>query len=182
LPQPVCWTVKPPPNEPDFANLALAPSAHEILRFDESIAGRWSTTNGLNWQMTFLRWSPGGIAARLARNHTPQDCLSAIGATVSGPQFLSATVSGVELPFQRYQVAGQQGVVYVFFCLWEDRGAQRTFGREWLTYRNRLEAVLAGRRNSGSRSLELVLWGADNEQSAQEQFEALLKQIVRFQS
>jgi exosortase len=182
LPQPVCWTVKPPPNEPDFANLALAPSAHEILRFDESIAGRWSTTNGLNWQMTFLRWSPGGIAARLARNHTPQDCLSAIGATVSGPQFLSATVSDMELPFQRYQVAGQRGVVYVFFCLWEDRGAQRTFGREWLTYRNRLAAVLAGRRNSGSRSLELVLWGADNEQSAQEQFEALLKQIVRLQS
>lgn len=59
---------------------------------------------------------------------------------------------------------------------------QRTFAQEWLTYGKRIEAVLVGRRNCGMRSLELVLWGAENEELAREQFRVLLEQIVRRES
>ena len=57
--------------------------------------------------------------------------------------------------------------MHIFYCLWEDRGTEQDLRPTDLTLRNRLEPVLAGRRNRGQRSLEVALWGIDDDQEAE---------------
>ena len=49
--------------------------------------------------------------------------------------------------------------MHVFYCLWDDRTEAQGFSTTMLTYGNRLGPVLAGRRNSGQRSLEVAVSG-----------------------
>jgi len=71
------------------------------------------------------------------------------------------------------------GLVRVFYCLWEDRSADRNFDAAWLGARERLHAVLHGQRNSGQRSLELAVWGVPTQEEAEAAFSRVLNRILR---
>lgn len=179
LPGPVTWHIAPPTQLPGFHSLKMAPVTRRILRVDEATNVSWVDENNFRWQALFLHWKPGGAAARLARNHTPADCLPAAGKEVLEQSALRlVSVKGLDLPFRTYRARDENGAVRVFYCLWEDRSWCRTFDAAWLSYRQRLAAVLKGQRNSGQRSLELAVWGTATQQEAEAALEPVLGQLI----
>ena len=174
------WRISPPKQRLGYCENGFRPQTRQFLRFDEGLDATWRDDTGLRWQLIFLRWNPGRVAAHLAKNHTPDDCLTASGHEIlerSDPRRFS--VYGLDLPFRSYVVRGELGLARVFYCLWQDRAMQRPFDAEWLTYSNRLRAVLRGERNCGQRSLELVLRGARNEHEAEDALRCLLPEIIQ---
>ena len=179
LPAASTWRVELPRDQPGFRELPLVPDNRQFLRFDEGLNATWCIDGGLRCQAIFLRWNPGKVSALLARNHTPADCLRAAGLEVASETVLdSVSVRGLELSFRSYITQSEVGPLYLFYCLWQDHGARTTTNSEKLSYRNRLAAAMAGKRNSGQRSLELAFWGAENETIAQHALQSVLEQIV----
>jgi hypothetical protein len=108
-------------------------------------------------------------------------------------------VKGLQLPFRSYPATSepnadfQRGVglragsnaepastrLYVFYCLWDDRAAEQSFGATSLTYANRLAPVLAGRRNTGQRSLEVAVWGMESAAAAEAALRRELAAIMK---
>jgi hypothetical protein len=48
-----------------------------------------------------------------------------------------------------------------------------------MTYANRFAPVLAGRRNSGQRSLEIALWGIADQNEADAAFTRELEKLIK---
>jgi hypothetical protein len=77
-------------------------------------------------------------------------------------------------------VASDSGrLLHVFYCLWEDRTADQTFAATGLTWWNRFEPVLSGRRNLGQRSIELAVWGINDPVEAETAVRAQLEKLIR---
>ena len=178
-PESVKWTVQLPRDNPTFRAVALPSKTMRMLRYDEAKNGLWQEPGGTRWQAIFLRWDPGRIAVHLAKSHTPEVCLTAAGNNpVPDPELNWIEVHGLDLPFQSYRVFEQGHAVHVYYCLWEDRAINQAFKTERLTYGNRLGPVLAGRRNSGQRSLEIALWGVDDPQAAEAALKRQLEKLI----
>jgi len=174
------WTVTWPTNNPSFHELPISDRTRHFLRYDEGSNSEWIGADGLRRQVIFLRWIPGKIAVHLARGHTPQVCLPATGRQIlstSEVQLLNA--AGVALPFRHYVVNDGGRPMHVFYCLWEDRGAEQDLRPTDLTLRNRLEPVLSGRRNLGQRSLEIAIWGTNDAKEAEESLVQELKELIK---
>jgi exosortase len=175
LPKSISWTMEWPWRNPTLSKLPLAQVAKQLLRYNQASSAAWREDDGTQWQMTYLRWLPGRTAVYLAKSHTPEICMPAAGHPVRiipGLDYLS--VHGLSLPFRTYSFEERGETYYVFYCLWEDRARDQSFQTTSLTYGNRLDPVLEGRRNLGQRSLEIVVSGyADVEQAK----EALVRQL-----
>lgn len=179
LPPAITWRIKPPRQQAQLRVLDISDEARRLLRYDQAINLGWTDDHGLDWQAIFLRWNPGGAAGRLARNHTPGDCLAAIGArplTDGREQIIS--VRGLPLPFRTYLARTERGLARIYYCLWEDRSPNRTFEPAYSTYAARFASVRAGIRNSGQRSLELAVWNAVSDKEAEESVQTVLATII----
>jgi exosortase len=180
LPAPVTWHIDVPTEGGQFTAVELPTQTRRMLRSDDAVDVGWTDRSGLQWQAIFLRWNPGGAAGRLARNHTPADCLPASGnRLVEQPGIRMLSVSGLELPFRSYLAQTRQGLARIYYCLWEDRSPSREFEAIHSTYTARFAAVRAGIRNSGQRSLELAVWNALSDEEADAALERELRRIVR---
>jgi hypothetical protein len=177
---PLVWKLDWPRAQSRFHELQFSASARRFLRFDEGSNATWLTDDGLRWQAMFLCWKRNCPAGHLAGNHTPEDCLVAGGYELAGESCsFNACVNGLELAFNRYTASDGVAPVFVFYCLWDDGAGAKGVPASRLTYCNRLSSVLAGRRSAGQRSLEMILWGAANEQEAQSAFEVAVRQLIR---
>jgi len=180
LPASAAWSVNVPRDASAFRELPIAEKARQILRYDEGLNVSWQDEAGLRWQMIFLRWLPGRTAVHLARNHTPEICLTAAGGKLEASSDLKPfPTHGLELPFRTYTLRDQGRSVYVFYSLWDDRATVQQFETMSLTYANRLGPVLAGQRNRGQRSLELVLWGMADATEAEAALRQQLQKLIR---
>ena len=180
LPKSVIWTVDWPRRNPTFVDLPLPERTKQLLRYDEAGSGAWREADGSQWQMIYLQWLPGRIAVQLAKSHTPEVCLPAAGHSVqvnSGLHYLS--LHGLRLPFRTYVIQDGGAPSYVFYCLWEDRARDQSFQTTELTYGNRLKPVLEGRRNVGQRSLEVVVQGTSDLESAERELAMQLDKMVK---
>lgn len=154
------WSVAWPTNNPSFKKLSFAERTRRILRYDEGRDFAWGNPDGTRWQVFYLRWKAGRTALHLARNHTPEVCLTATGRKVTSESKIEwFDVHGLQMPFRQYEVTDPQAPLHVFYCLWNDRANEQGFETMALTYGNRLGAVLAGLRNPGQRSIEISVWG-----------------------
>ncbi|HYG36430.1 MAG TPA: exosortase/archaeosortase family protein [Clostridia bacterium] len=182
LPQTISWRVDLPTTNATFKVMPFSDKARQYLRFDEGLNGVWREDDGTDWQAIFLRWNPGRIAVHLAKNHTPESCLTAAGnELLSQSEICTIPVRGVHLPFRCYVMEDQRGIAHVFYCLWEDRASTQDFHTMSLTYVNRLEPVLAGRRNCGQRSLEIAVWGFEDAQEAEAAFRRQLTRLIKLE-
>jgi hypothetical protein len=180
LPPPLTWGVKLPESNSTFREIGIAPNAHRILRCSQGSNSSWHDSDGTAWQVIFLEWDPGRSAARLARNHTPEVCLTSAGRRVlAQTEVRHYEAGGLSLPVRSYTVTDPGGLIYVFYCLWDDRVGTRDFGTELLDYGNRLRPVLAGRRNSGQRSLEVAIAGVGDQAQAEGLFARKLSELVQ---
>jgi len=88
-------------------------------------------------------------------------------------------VHGLQLPFRSYVVKDENGPLHVFYCLWEDRADAQSFRTTRMSYANRLAPVLAGRRNSGQRSLEVAISGFADQQEAELALASELQKLIK---
>jgi exosortase len=174
------WQVEFPRREVSFKSLNLPPAAREILRFNEGESGQWRNADGTRWQMIYLRWQPGRVAAALARNHTPEICLPAAGKNLRDISDLPRVeAAGLSLPFRCYTTEQNGRPLFVFYSLWEDGNAEQRLMTQLLTRRARFEAVRDRRRNPGQRVLQFGLWGARDAAHAEELLRAELPKLLR---
>ncbi|MEI8287865.1 MAG: archaeosortase/exosortase family protein [Verrucomicrobiota bacterium] len=178
LPAAVQWQVKWPTDNLTFKERDIAPNSRRILRFDDGRNAAWQA-DGFSWQAIFLQWNPGSVAARLTANHTPEVCLTATGHRITGQSGLQTLIArGLQLPFYFYQLGDTAQPVFVCYCLWEDQSRRREFSTAYLNWGSRFAPVLAGQRNSGQRSIEIVIAGVSDFAAAQTAVQKLLEQII----
>jgi exosortase len=177
MPAPVTWDINWPLNL-TMRELPIAPETRQILRYDEAASRAWQADDH-SWQVVYLRWNPGSVATRLTYNHTPEVCLTASGHRIAEQsEPMTLTARGLEFSFRFYRLGDTPQPVFVGYCLWEDRAVSHVFNTAALGWGNRLGPVLEGQRNTGQRSIELVLTGVNDFSSARDAVEKLLNNIV----
>ena len=90
-------------------------------------------------------------------------------------------INGVELPLRAYIFRAREGLIYVFYCLWEQRpdtDAQQSTAVE-LTMGRRIEAVRKGVRNAGQQAIEVVVSNVAGPEQAQAAVQRFLEQTIQ---
>lgn len=183
LPAPLTWSAVVPPQTAALDQKPLSAKAKQSLRFDSGRDITWHDAAGRRWQAIFLYWAPGRVASRLANDHTPAICLSASGRSLLATTNLNiVSVAGLQVQVHFYAATDHRfGKVHVLYCIRGDRSVDEYHSTPRSIWHQRLAPVLAGRRNSGQRSLELAVWGIDDETEAREQLIQQMQRIVRIE-
>ncbi len=171
------WTVQWPADQKGFRDVAFSDVTRNILRYTEARSAVWTDAGGLRWAMALLTWAPGRTSVQLARSHGPEICLPASGAVMTadlGPRPLR--IKGIDLPAHAYTFRARDQVLYVYYCLWEQRpdadGVQSA--AQDLTVARRLDDIRKGRRNAGQQAIEVAV----SDVAGPEQAEAAVKQFL----
>jgi exosortase len=175
------WSVTWPMHAPNFKSMPVAEQAQELLRYNEGGGGAWTTIDGHQWGMYFFRWLPGRTAGLFIKNHRPDICLPASGMKqIGSEQRKLFTVNGVPLPIRSYLFDNNGTPLYVYYCYWDGTvPSAATINQENWTASGRLQAVRDGRREVGAQMLELVAWGYEQDQAAEQAVRNQLENIIR---
>jgi hypothetical protein len=169
------WSVNFPTNNPTYVDLPLTTEAHQLLRFDQGQQGQWQEPDGAVWQVFYFNWQPGRVAGYLAKRHTPDICMTAVGySQLSGPELTVLDVHGVQLPMRHYVFGSSSGPLQVYQCHWEAGMGQDTYTADESSRWNLIRGIWAGRGNQGQKVLEVVISGMDNPELARQ---ALVRQL-----
>ena len=171
------WTVNWPTEQTGFRDVEFGDATRNILKYTDARSAVWTDAEGLRWAMVLLRWAPGRTSVQLARAHGPEVCLPAGGAVMTadlGPRPMR--IKGVDLPTRAYIFRARDQILYVFYCLWEQRPDTDGQQSVWadLTIARRLEAVRKGVRNAGQQAIEVAV----SDVAGPEQAEAAVKRFL----
>jgi len=176
------WSVAWPTSERDYRREAISATIETLLRYNEGGAATWRSADDRRWMMYYFRWLPGRTAALFVKNHRPEICLPASGLTmedVSGVRLVA--LNGVKLPIRSYRFNDGGRPLHVFYCYWDGRSSYEddtvAASEDW-TVRGRLRAAWQGKRELGTRMLELVVWGQNSDADARAALERELGKIV----
>jgi exosortase len=175
------WAATWPSQATNWKSEPIAESAQELLRYNEGGGGTWTGDDGHKWTMFFFRWLPGRTAGLFIKNHRPDICLPATGMTQrGGTQSKILTVNDVALPIRFYVFESSGQSFHVFYCYWDGTPAEPGMPdyENW-TPRGRLDAVRKRKRDVGTQMLEIVGWGYDNDEKAEQAALEQLSKIVR---
>ena len=177
------WAVLWPDSESNYKSVPIAPEAETLLQYNEGGGASWEGNDGHQWLMFFFRWFPGRTAARFVKVHRPDICLPASGRTMERDNGLRMiTVNGVNLPIRSYRFEDHGSPLHVFYCYWDARSsyenAASAIMEDW-SFRGRLRAALQGRREIGAQILEIVVWGYEDDQEANDALARELGRVVR---
>ncbi len=154
------WAVNFPANDPTYQAIEMTPEEHELLQFDSGEKGQWQEPDGSIWQAFYFNWLPGRVAGYLAKRHTPDICLTAIGLKmVAGPKLYVMNVHGIDLPMRAYTFDTAAGPLQVFQCHWEAGLGRESFTANESSRLNLIRGIWAGRGNQGQKVLEIVITG-----------------------
>lgn len=169
-----------------FKEAPIPDPVKQILRFSKG--DHWiksSETEGL-WMVWFVEWEPGRSSVQLARSHSPEICLEAVGLEKkSGPEIRGVKLNDkTVLPFRVYTFRGVYREYLVYFCLWEDQPAS---GRnpipeitDGLSRKSRIQAVLNGERHNGQRMLQIVVTKGSEDENLEEKVDRLVREHVQW--
>jgi exosortase len=183
------WTVSWPAPAAGFVRQDLSDDVLSILRCDRGDSGVWRRPDGSVWTMYFIKWGSGRMAAKLARGHTPDVCMTGNGFRMVADLGLAViTLPNIKLPFETYQFEANGKPWFVFFCLDEERvsmpaslsSARNDYISE-LEPRNRLRAVRDGKRFYGQQVFEIAISGYDSAKTALAALEKALPDLVNVQ-
>jgi exosortase len=174
------WSVTWPLQAQNWKQVPVAESAQELLRYNEGGGGMWTGNDGHNWAMYFFRWLPGRTAGLFIKNHRPDICLPASGMKLrGGVQNKMLTVNGVALPIRSYVFENGGQLLHVFYCYWDGTPPEAgMLDQEDWTAAGRLDAVRRGKRDIGTQMLEIVAWGYDHDEAAEQAAVEQLSKIV----
>jgi exosortase len=177
------WSITWPQAQPAYNNVAIAPEAKQLLRFDEGGGATWETNEGRRWMMYFFRWLPGHTAALFVKIHRPDICLPASGLSLTSDKGIRLLrINGVNLPVRSYRFEQGGTPLHVFYCYWDARSTYentKAAQEEDWSARGRLRAALQGRREIGAQMLEVVVWGYEEDAEADAALQQELAQIIQ---
>lgn len=161
------WTLNFPQDNPTLKTFPIDESTRNLLRYDEGKEALWTGPDGTQWQAFYFNWRPGRVAGYLAKRHTPEICLPAIGLKLlSGPQLTMVNIHGVDLPIRSYVFADGDASMQVFHCRWEAGANQETYVRNESARMNLVRGIWAGRGNQGQKVFEFIISGINDPQRA----------------
>ncbi len=174
------WTLNMPSDNPSLKDLPLDASTQNLLRFDEGKQGQWNEPDGTLWQAFYFNWLPGRVAGFLAKRHTPEICLEAVGMKlIAGPKLEMVNVHGVNLPIRCYTFEdAQKNLIQVFHCRWEAGAENNTYVENESARFNLVRAVWTGRGNKGQKVLEFAIYGQDDLETAKQALIQHLENLI----
>lgn len=176
------WSLVLPEDNPTFKPLPDTADEHILLRFDDNKQGQWYESDGTLWQAYYFDWMPGRVAGYLAKRHTPDVCLPAVGLTMtSGPTLTVLNVNNLKLPFRSYVFTGQGETFQVFQCHWEPGIKDDTYANESSRF-NLIRGIWAGRGNKGQKVIEIVITGYKDSDAAREALVRELQKMVKVEN
>jgi hypothetical protein len=157
----------------------LTPEERELLRFDYGEQGQWEEPDGTVWQAFYFEWNPGRVAGYLAKRHTPDICLPAIGLKmISGPTLTMLTIDNIDLPMRYYLFNGPQGLMQVFQCHWDPGIGKQAYADE-SSRLSLVRSVWTTRGNKGQKVIEIVITGCNDPKVAQEELIQQLQKLIK---
>ncbi len=176
------WNVSWPTGQKAFREIEIGEATRNILKYTDARSAVWADEQGLNWAMVLLRWAPGRTSVQLARAHGPEVCLPSAGAVMTEDLGLRPMrIKGIDLPMRSYIFRTRNGLIYVFYCLWEQRpdtdGPQSTFVD--MTMARRLDAVRKGVRNAGQQAIEVVVSNVPGPEQAEVAVKQFLENTIQ---
>jgi exosortase len=177
------WAVQWPASESNYKSVPITSEAESLLQYNEGGGASWEGADGHQWLMFFFRWLPGRTAARFTKVHRPDICLPASGRTMERDKGLRMlNVNGVNLPIRSYRFQDRGAPLHVFYCYWDARSSYETAAaavlEDW-SFRGRVRAALQGRREIGAQILEIVVWGYEDDNEANDALARELGRVVR---
>lgn len=182
----VAW----PTSEGTFRPVTIPDTTRRLLLYSDGDAATWRDpgTGGREWSLYHFRWAPGRTSTQSARLHRPETCLEASGATLLrdfGRQEITVPGGG-SLVFQGYQFHTERALLYVLFALHEqqpaaDRELAAAMRQDWSGW-SRVQRALAGQRNLGQESLELVMSSSGPEEDPMAVMRDRVRQLIRLSS
>lgn len=171
------WTVVLPEKNPTFKPTPFTPDEHILLRYDDGKQGSWQQPDGTFWQVYYFDWLPGRVAGYLAKRHTPEICLPAVGLKMTaGPTASLVNINGLDLPIRSYVFQGSDGPLQVFQAHWQP-GDDEAYADEASRF-NLIRGVWAGRGNKGQKSIEVIISGYNDPEHARQMLIEELKKLI----
>ncbi len=175
------WTIDWPSHSENFRSVPVAEQAQELLRYNDGGGGAWTGNDGHQWGMYFFKWLPGRTAGLFIKNHRPDICLPASGMRQIGrDQKKLLTINGVPLSVRSYVFDNNGIPLHVYYFYWDGTIPNAaTINQEDWSAGGRLRSVLAGKREMGAQMLEIVAWGYEQDQNAEQAVRKQLENIIR---
>ena len=175
------WSLVLPESNPTFKPIPVTPEEHTLLRFDDTKQGEWQDPDGTVWQAFYFNWQPGRVAGYLAKRHTPDICLPAMGLTMtSGPTLTVMNIDNLQLPVRSYVFTGPDGPMQVFQCHWEPGIDNQSYANESSRF-NLIRGIWAGRGDKGQKVIEVVIKGCHDSDAAREALERELQKLIKIE-
>ena len=199
------WNVRWPENAPQFRELKIDERTKSLLHEDEGRGALWNaaateTSSDVGATPTtallyFFRWYPGHNSALLANAHRPDVCLPASGWRQTNDFGVKgyAAAPGLSIPFRHFEfvtdAGGRTRYAHAFYCIWEDRVPKEnvnsggpnmsTTPSAW-DRRERIQAVIDGRRHLGQQVMEYLMVQAEpaSPEQAEAHFSAELPELI----
>ena len=165
------WAIiEPPPRNGNFAGLVsvqIPENTRTQLRTNDGVSYSWRQPDGTAWNLTFVKWPDGRSSIAGVTVHHPDVCLGAAGFQYDGEGApVAVTVKNIPMTFRHYRFDGQTHPLHAFFTLLDlDTPVSGAFQGD-LTWRGRIRAALAGRRNTRQGILELLVTGEPSSEAA----------------
>jgi len=177
------WVVQWPNSERAYKTVSIPSEAENLLRYNEGGGTAWHGMDGHPWMMYFFRWFPGRTAALFVKVHRPDICLPASGMTMERDNGLRLlAVNGVNLPIHSYRFDDRGAPLHVFYCYWDARSSYESVAaaeeEDW-SPRGRLRAAWRGRREIGAQMLEVIVWGYEDDDKANDALQRQLAEMIR---
>lgn len=176
------WSLVLPENNPTFKSLLVTPEERTLLRFDDDKQGQWTEPDGTLWQVYYFNWLPGRVAGYLAKRHTPDICLPAVGLTMTaGPTLTLMDINNLKLPVRSYVFTGPDGPLQVFQCHWEPGTDKELYTNESSRF-NLVRGIWAGRGDKGQKVFEIVITGCHDPDAAREAVVRELQKLIKVEN
>jgi len=173
------WALSFPQDNSTLKFIPIDSATRNLLQFDEGRNATWQESDGSHWQAFYFNWLPGRVSGYLAKRHTPEICLTAMGLKLlSGPHLTMMKIHGVELPVNVYLFNSQEGPLQVFHCRWEAGVGSDDYVAQESTRFNLVRAVWAGRGNQGQKVLEFAIFGIKDPDQAQRALARQLEKLI----
>jgi exosortase len=175
------WSVVLPKDNATLKILPFTPDEHILLQFDDGIQGEWVDGDGTIWRAFYFDWLPGRVAGYLAKRHTPDICLSAMGLKMtSGPSVMNVTVDNIVLPMRYYVFDSDEGPMQVFQGHWEP-GIDKEYTDESSRF-SLVRGVWTTRGNKGQKVIEIVITGCNDPALAKQKLVQELQKMIKVEN
>jgi exosortase len=174
------WSAQFPADDPTFQEVPIDADTKNLLRFDDGEQATWVADDGSRWKGFYFNWLPGRVAGYLAKRHTPEICMPAVGCnSFTGPILRLMKINGVTLPVRSYVFDTEGGPMYVFHCRWEAGVNEDAYVTHESARFNLVRGVWAGRGKFGQKILEVIITGCADSAAANAAFARRLPAMIK---